>query len=89
MPPLRRAEDAAMVELLETDSEAGQEERNSSDDGPRTAHIAPVMADGKRHALCGAEILGVHVGNADYVLCEKCKRLRRFDYHDPSWDGKF
>lgn len=63
-----------MVELVERASVAGEEERDS-DDGPPVAHLAPVGPDGSRAALCGAEILGIHVGNADYVLCAECDLL--------------
>jgi hypothetical protein len=68
-------------ELLERDSQTSLE--RESDAGPPVAHIAP---RGVRIALCGAEILGIPVGRAEYVLCEECKRLRHFDYH-PTWDG--
>jgi hypothetical protein len=74
-----------VVELVEIEERTSE----ADSDGPPVAHIAPVALDGKRHALCGAEILGINVGSADYTLCPTCDRLSRFDYHDPSWDGKF
>jgi hypothetical protein len=41
----------------------------------------------KRIAMCGAEILGIRVGNLSYVLCEVCERMKHFDYH-PEWSAR-
>jgi hypothetical protein len=76
-----------MDELLERDSETGPEELDS-DPGPPVAHIAPVGPDGVRRTLCGQPVLGIPVGNSEYVLCEGCDHLSKFDHH-PDWDGKF
>ena len=57
-------------------------------DSPPIGHICPRPET--RIALCGAEILGVPVGNNSYVLCEDCRRLNelRADFTG-RWDGGF
>jgi hypothetical protein len=57
-------------------------------DSPPVGHICPRPET--RIALCGAEILGVPVGDNQYVLCEECQRLNErgaaFTGH---WNGDF
>jgi hypothetical protein len=68
-----------MTQLVEIEEQATE-----ADSGPPIAHYG--VAD-KRIALCGAEILGISVGDQPYVLCKVCERMRHFDYH-PEWSAE-
>jgi hypothetical protein len=70
-----------MTELVEIERTA------EADQGPPVAHLAPVGPNGERAALCGAVILGIHVGNLPYVLCEECERLSRSHPRYRGFDG--
>ena len=63
-----------MSQLLERESEIKRGGRDN-EYKPPIAHIAPVMADGKRRALCGADLLGIRAANLPHTLCEECQRL--------------
>jgi hypothetical protein len=63
-----------MSQLLERDPELKREGGNNQDKPP-IAHLAPVMADGKRRSFCGADLLGIPAANLPHTLCEECQRL--------------
>ena len=61
-----------MVELVERDSQAVSEERDSEPWKPVGHHV---WRKGDRVAMCGAPVLGIKAFG-DFTVCPRCAELR-------------